>query len=144
MKIKFCLRYETYMGEELCVSVCQSDGSIRQYRMHSSNNEEWTAIIDTPATEGNMLRYYYSVYRQQTEIRTEWKYMRHTLQMTGQGTYVCYDRWNDMPDDAYLYTAAFTDCINRRERKTLAADNMQQPVVLKVYAHSYVTMNHSF
>lgn len=134
MKIKFCLRYETYMGEELCVSVCQSDGSIRQYRMHSSNNEEWTAIIDTPATEGNMLRYYYSVYRQQTEIRTEWKYMRHTLQMTGQGTYVCYDRWNDMPDDAYLYTAAFTDCINRRERKPLLADNMQQPVVLKVYA----------
>ena len=83
MKIKFCLRYETYMGEELCVSVCQSDGSIRQYRMHSSNNEEWTAIIDTPATEGNMLRYYYSVYRQQTEIRTEWKYMRPTTPCCG-------------------------------------------------------------
>ena len=114
MKITFCLRYQTHIGEELCVNVCQPDGNVKQYRMHSTDNIRWKAIVDTSIAEGTSTDYYYSVHRQTTEIRREWQSVPHRLDCVRQGSYTCYDAWNDMPEDSYLYSSAFTDCIQRR------------------------------
>ena len=134
MKITFCLRYQTHIGEELCVNVCQPDGNVRQYRMHSTDNIRWKAIVDTSIAEGTSTDYYYSVHRQTTEIRREWQSVPHRLDCVRQGSYTCYDAWNDMPEDSYLYSSAFTDCIQRRELQAVPQTTLQMPVVIKVKA----------
>ena len=48
--------------------------------------------------------------------------------------YIVYDRWNDIPEDSYLYTSAFTDCVNRCHLSTLPEQSYAKTVRVKVHA----------
>lgn len=134
MKITFCLRYQTHIGEELCVNVRQADGTVKQFRMHSTDNLKWKTIADIDVAEGATADYFYSVYRQTTELRREWTSLTHRIDNVCKGSYVCYDAWNDMPEDSYLYSAAFTECLQRRETHAVPATSVSNPVIIKVKA----------
>ena len=60
----------------------------------------------------------------------------HRLELAAvKGTrYVVYDHWLDIPEDAYLYSSAFTDCVMRRERQLSTPVEYQRTVRLKVRA----------
>ena len=141
MSIKFFLHYESYAGEDLTVSLIQRDGSVKQFRMHSTNNREWVAICDAVPTVENKVEYFYSVYRQATEIRREWQQVNHHLELPDKdAVYVCYDRWNDIQEDSYLYSSAFTEAFNRHTVKPIPqqegqeSQKIRKPITIKVHA----------
>jgi 4-alpha-glucanotransferase len=48
--------------------------------------------------------------------------------------YVVFDHWIDIPEDSYLYSSAFTECVMRRERQLSTKTEYERTVRLKVRA----------
>ncbi len=49
--------------------------------------------------------------------KTEWQLAKHQSELykaERASDYTLYDHWHDIPEDAYLYSSAFTDCINHQ------------------------------
>ena len=72
-----------------------------------------------------VLDYFYSVDNNGSEERTEWRTVAHRLELEPREAlcFHVYDRWIDMPEDSYLYSSAFTECLknNRPTPLPLAA-----------------------
>ena len=116
MNIYFNIDYRTVFGEELVLHIGSS-----KYRMHTDDGERWTyeyrskGVQDkTPQSEIPTLNYYYSVESEGKEKRHEWLTQPHRLVVSASKC-VVFDRWIDIPEDSYLYSSAFTECVNRRE-----------------------------
>jgi 4-alpha-glucanotransferase len=70
------------------------------------------------------------------EARHEWLVQPHRLEFVAQKGmhYTIYDHWVDTPEDAYMYSSAFTDCIMANQRELSPTTEFQQTVRLKVRA----------
>ena len=64
---------------------------------------------------GEVIDYYYSVDCDGQPKRHEWLVDAHRLEMASEKgiNYIIYDHWIDIPEDSYLYSSAFTDCVAR-------------------------------
>ena len=142
MKLLFNLNYITAFGEELVLNVLQEDGSTqKKYHMTTVDGQEWHAevTIDEGLTTPHV-DYFYSVERNCTTLRKEWLIEPHRLTSAlfeGQETLVIYDRWIDIPDDAPLYSAAFTQRYDLQQDEEQAIRRLSssiQTIVLKVRA----------
>ena len=71
-----------------------------------------------------------------SEVRHEWTTVSHRLELNAKRamTYFVNDRWNDIPYDSYLYSSAFTDCVNRRHREPAKGSDYNQTLRLIVRA----------
>ena len=108
MTIQFNIDYRTTFGESLVLNIWES-GSLTKYHMLTSDGVRWsqTVAVKTPKQSYS---YYYSVMRDGKVSRCEWTVVMHRLDISAgrADTYVVYDRWQTMPEDAYLYSSAFT------------------------------------
>ncbi len=104
MKIKFNIGYRTMFGEQLVLN-----------NMNTVDGEKWTYELNGRYAVGSQIDYYYSVESNGATQRIEWQVTTHRLEMVSEkGTrYVVYDQWIDTPEDSYLYSSAFTECIAR-------------------------------
>ncbi len=136
MKLKLSINYQTQPGEELCVNIRQTDGTYVQHRMQSVNGYEWTAAIDAQPLEDNRIYYFYSICRMDTEIRREWGVITHNIEIDVQthDFYTCYDIWYDVPEDSYLFSSAFTECIQHRQHQKMPKFDYKKMLLLKVRA----------
>lgn len=136
MKLKLFIQYYTHAGEELRVNIKKADGTISQHAMQSVNNSDWMLEVDAKPTNAKGVEYYYSVHRLSTELRREWEAAPHCLEPVGkqQDTYTVFDRWHVMPEDSFLYSAAYTECIHRREKKQTPKQNCHKAMHIKVRA----------
>ena len=142
MKLLFNLKYVTTFGEELVLNVMNEDGSPqKQYRMTTQEGQEWQTEISIKDKElPPSIDYYYTVERNGTTARREWGVEPHRLLtelISGQSTIVIYDRWIDIPEDAPLYTSAFTQNFDEKKTADKALDKMPSSlknVILKVRA----------
>lgn len=135
MKIRFILDYKTVYGEEMVLNVLDADKNVaQQVPMKTASGNDWKCEIESE--NGNSISYYYSVKRGSNTVRHEWLVVPHTLNLTSVkgAKYTCYDHWNDVPDDSYLYSSAFTQCVSARECGTLGEVKFSQSVQLKVRA----------
>jgi len=140
MRIVFHVNYRTQYGEELIVNSVADDSTVAaRYKMHTYDGEHWQAevVFDNISRHG-VLTYYYSVERDGSPcaVRREWARMPHKVRLTAQRAtvYNVYDQWTDIPDDAYLYSSAFVDCLCRRELKREKVVRFQHLLRLKVRA----------
>lgn len=136
MIVKLNLQYFTQAGEDLRVNVLNAEGRAVQYEMQSNDGNEWTAKLDVELTASGHIDYYYSVYRQMTEIRREWQMLTHRICAVDKTckTYVANDLWYDIPSDSYLYSSAFTECVHRRSHENPSAEDSKKSLFLKVRA----------
>jgi len=69
-------------------------------------------------------------------VRQEWLVEPHHLELVAgdHARYTVYDHWLDIPEDAYLYSSAFTDCVMARKREPSTPVDYQRTVRLKVRA----------
>ena len=142
MNLIFHIDYHTTFGEELVLNLITSNHEgtkeVSSCRMATVDGCQWTCIIDRVLknSDNHRLDYYYSVVREGELLRTEWILEPHRLELTAvKGTdYIVYDHWTDIPDNAYLYSSAFTDCINRHERMAPVKHSFARTVRLKVRA----------
>ena len=141
MNILLNVIYGTSFGEELVLNlITGTDDETRQstpYRMRTVDGREWTCNLKFDLKKGTHIDYYYSVVRgEDNVVRREWLVEPHRLEINAlRGDSVTvYDHWLDMPDDAYLYTSAFTDCIRRRHTRLVPLSDYPVTVRLKVRA----------
>ena len=136
MDLKFNIDYKTRFGEELVLNIV-NEGSEAKYRMITTDGERWTYKLSLPAQKCQpVLTYYYEVERGGRSVRHEWTTIRHTLELTvvHGAHYTVFDRWSDIPEDSYLYSSAFTDCIRGRKLEVLQPSSYRSTVRLVVRA----------
>jgi 4-alpha-glucanotransferase len=141
MKLSFSIGYKTVFGEELVLNVTNqnSEGDFKesQFRMATVDGEHWQYDMNVPEKETpTAISYYYSVDADGIQRRREWQTMIHKVELsaTKASVYRLYDHWTDIPEDSYLYSSAFTECINKRKIGKSKATSYQQTVCLAVRA----------
>ena len=138
MKIIFNIEYQTTFGDELVVNILPEKESEKalQHKMQTADGTHWWCAVSEKSLSKGSIDYYYSVIRGEEEMRHEWLVQPHRLEFaTGEATrYTVYDHWTDIPEDAYMYSSAFTDCVMARQRQQEASQEYACTVRLKVRA----------
>lgn len=140
MNLNFNINYDTIFGEELVLNIIHhgknhDKDSVSQYRMGTIDGHHWNYQMNAKK-ECDSIDYFYSIDNSGTEKRHEWTTIPHRLEFNARkaNTYHIYDRWIALPEDSYLYSSAFTDCINRRSLTTLKESQASKVVRLVVRA----------
>ena len=135
MKVLFNLEYQVTFGEELVMNIL-SDGKTEQHKMSTLDGLHWTCELSKAAQASAPMDYYYSVMRGDEEKRTEWLTEPHRLDFSAKkaSRYMVYDHWIDIPEDSYLYSTAFTECVAARKLRTSKSTEFTKTVCLKVRA----------
>ncbi len=136
MKILFNLEYQTAFGEELTLNILEENGSTEQHKMGTLDGLHWTCELSRSVKAGTYIDYYYKVCRGEEAYSHEWLVEPHRLEFpaTKASRYMVYDHWLDIPDDCYLYSSAFTECVCARERQMSSDKSFERTVRLKVRA----------
>lgn len=121
MNITFKINYNTEFGEELMLNIIKDrrGGAVKSvaYRMRTIDGKAWACNLKAEDNGQSHLDYYYTIVRgEQQLVQSEWTVEPHRIGLNVRTECVITtdDRWNATPEDAYLYTSAFTDCIRRR------------------------------
>ena len=140
MNLNFNIDYQTSFGEELVFTLLAADHDGKrhtsQYRMYTHDGIRWMCHVDNVVLSDSHIDYYYSLMRGEELLRREWTLETHRLELFAcrAERYTVYDHWNDIPDNAFLYSSAFTDCINRHDHLNIAKHSYARTVRLKVRA----------
>ena len=111
-----------------------NDG-VKTHRMATFDGKDWFCDLRLSKTDST-LTYYYNVTGRDNNERNEWQMVKHVLDLTcaKASEYTIYDHWNGMPEDSYLYSSAFTDCINHQEPEQMKDTAYAQTLQLTVRA----------
>jgi len=138
MKLCFNINYHTKFGEELVLNVVVNGATEEheRHRMFTHDGYRWTCDVDGKLSAEGHIDYFYSVERNGKTARTEWTVVPHRLVATNAEAkvYIMYDNWIDIPEDTYLYSSAFTDCIAARKRHQPRASEASDNIIIKVCA----------
>lgn len=140
MNVKLSISYDTSFGEELVLNIINGVengmNTTTTYRMGTVDGHEWTCSFKPELKLGNHIDYFYSVVRGESNvIKSEWTLIPHRLEMCSKGSdIIVHDLWNDVPEDSYQYSSAFTDCLKRRKLSKVPISDFDVTVRLKVRA----------
>jgi len=138
MKLLFNLEYRTSFGEQLALNIIEEGQQVESHAMSTLDGYHWTVEVSMKQkeTSGQYMDYYYSVMRGDKEVRHEWLVEPHRLEFAAKKgvRYTIYDHWIDTPEDSFMYSSAFTDCVMSRERQLSAGTEYQRTIRLKVRA----------
>lgn len=134
MTIQFNIDYKVMFGEHIAVNI-QSGEEVLKLPLQTSDGEMWACdwCVESPEKS---YTYYYSVEREGRAVKTEWLMIKHQLDVNAKkaAVYTLYDHWKAMPEDAYLYSSAFTDCINHQVPQEMKPETGSKIVRLIVRA----------
>lgn len=134
MTIQFNIEYKAMFGEQIVVNIQTEEGELK-LPLETTNGERWTCdwCVESPEKS---YTYYYSVEREGCVVKTEWLMIKHQLDVNARkaAVYTLYDHWKAMPEDAYLYSSAFTDCINHQVPQEMKPETGSKIVRLIVRA----------
>ena len=138
MKLLFNLDYCTSFGEDMVLNILpeEAGAKVSQHKMTTLDGEHWFVELTKTAEPGTRIDYYYSMMRGEEEARHEWLVEPHRLEFaaTKATRYTIYDHWIDIPEDSYMYSSAFTECIMARQRQKTTKSEYQCTIRLKVRA----------
>lgn len=114
MTVQFNIEYKAMFGEQIVVNIQTEEGELK-LPLETTDGQRWACdwCVESPEKS---YTYYYSVEREGRAVKTEWLMIKHQLDVNAKkaAVYTLYDHWKVMPEDAYLYSSAFTDCINHQ------------------------------
>ena len=140
MNLHFNIHYNTVFGQELVLNVIDSteDGKehLSKYHMSSYDGHSWDLILRKGFKPGDRVDYFYTVLRGDIVERTEWRMITHRLELNEKNAvnYIVFDNWVDIPEDSYLYTSAFTECVSPTKIEPVQVHDFSRTVRLKVRA----------
>ena len=139
MNLHFHIEYQTAFGEELVLNHVSADAGEREvttYKMGTIDGYHWSCEMKSVLKIGSAIDYFYSVVRGEEVIRREWTLETHRLELACAAgvTYHVYDHWIDIPENAYLYSSAMTDCVNRHAHAPVEKTEFGRTVRFKVRA----------
>ena len=114
MTVQFNIEYKAMFGEQIVVNIQTEEGELK-LPLETTDGERWACdwCVESPEKS---YTYYYGVEREGRAVKTEWLMIKHQLDVNAKkaAVYTLYDHWKAMPEDAFLYSSAFTDCINHQ------------------------------
>ena len=138
MKLLFNLEYHTTFGEELVLNILSEEDAtqVSAYKMTTLDGLHWFYELPMTAEPETFINYYYSVVRGDKELRHEWLVEPHRLEFPDQAVthFTIYDHWIDIPEDSYMYSSAFTECVMARKRELCTKSEFPRTIRLKVRA----------
>ncbi|MCQ2242884.1 MAG: 4-alpha-glucanotransferase [Bacteroidaceae bacterium] len=130
MELYFNLDYKVYNGEKL---VLNFEG--QALPMESCDDYHWTYLHTINTPKSTPYKYFYTVEKEGVIERKEWAMIPHTITLkTRCERYKLYDRWSQIPEDSYLYSSAFTECITPHSSALVEDKEYGQVVRIKVRA----------
>ena len=134
MTVQFNIEYKAMFGEQIVVNIQTEEGELK-LPLETTDGERWACdwCVESPEKS---YTYYYSVEREGRAVKTEWLMIKHQLDVNVKkaAVYTLYDHWKAMPEDAYLYSSAFTDCINHQAPQKMKPETGSKIVRLIVRA----------
>lgn len=134
MTVQFNIEYKTMFGEQIVVNIQTEEGELK-LPLETTDGERWACdwCVESPEKS---YTYYYSVEREGRAVKTEWLMIKHQLEVNAKkaAVYTLYDHWKAMPEDAFLYSSAFTDCINHQVPQVMKPETGSKIVRLIVRA----------
>lgn len=134
MTVQFNIEYKAMFGEQIVVNIQTEEGELK-LPLETTDGQRWACdwCVESPEKS---YTYYYSVEREGRAVKTEWLMIKHQLDVNAKKavTYTLYDHWKAMPEDAYLYSSAFTDCINHQAPQEMKPETGSKIVRLIVRA----------
>lgn len=134
MTVQFNIEYKAMFGEQIVVNIQTEEGELK-LPLETTDGERWACdwCVESPEKS---YTYYYSVEREGRAVKTEWLMIKHQLDVNAKkaAVYTLYDHWKAMPEDAYLYSSAFTDCINHQALQEMKPETGSKIVRLVVRA----------
>lgn len=134
MTVQFNIEYKAMFGEQIVVNIQTEEGELK-LPLETTDGERWACdwCVESPEKS---YTYYYSVEREGKAVKTEWLMIKHQLDVNAKKTavYTLYDHWKAMPEDAFLYSSAFTDCINHQAPQEMKPETGSKIVRLIVRA----------
>lgn len=134
MTVQFNIEYKAMFGEQIVVNIQTEEGELK-LPLETTDGERWACdwCVESPEKS---YTYYYSVEREGRAVKTEWLMIKHQLEVNAKkaAAYTLYDHWKAMPEDAYLYSSAFTDCINHQVPQVMKPETGSKIVRLIVRA----------
>lgn len=134
MTVQFNIEYKAMFGEQIVVNIQTEEGGLK-LPLETTDGERWACDWGVESPEKSYT-YYYSVEREGRAVKTEWLMIKHQLDVNARkaAVYTLYDHWKAMPEDAYLYSSAFTDCINHQAPQEMKPETGSKIVRLIVRA----------
>lgn len=134
MTVQFNIEYKAMFGEQIVVNIQTEEGELK-LPLETTDGERWACdwCVESPEKS---YTYYYSVEREGRAVKTEWLMIKHQLDVNAKkaAVYTLYDHLKVMPEDAYLYSSAFTDCINHQAPQEMKPETGSKIVRLIVRA----------
>ena len=134
MTVQFNIECKAMFGEQIVVNIQTEEGELK-LPLETTDGERWACDwgVDSPEKS---YTYYYSVEREGRAVKTEWLMIKHQLDVNARkaAVYTLYDHWKAMPEDAFLYSSAFTDCINHQAPQEMKPESGSKIVRLIVRA----------
>ena len=134
MTVQFNIEYKAMFGEQIVVNIQTEEGELK-LPLETTDGERWACdwCVESPEKS---YTYYYSVEREGRAVKTEWLMIKHQLDVNVRkaAVYTLYDHWKAMPEDAFLYSSAFTDCINHQAPQEMKPETGSKIVRLIVRA----------
>lgn len=134
MTVQFNIEYKAMFGEQIVVNIQTEEGELK-LPLETTDGQRWACdwCVESPEKS---YTYYYSVEREGRAVKTEWLIIKHQLDVNAKKAvaYTLYDHWKAMPKDAYLYSSAFTDCINHQAPQEMKPETGSKIVRLIVRA----------
>ena len=134
MTVQFNIEYKAMFGEQIVVNIQTEEGELK-LPLETTDGERWACDWGVESPEKSYT-YYYSVEREGRAVKTEWLMIKHQLDVNAKkaAVYTLYDHWKAMPEDAFLYSSAFTDCINHQVPQEMKPETGSKIVRLIVCA----------
>lgn len=134
MTVQFNIKYKVMFGEQIVVNIQTEEGELK-LPLETTDGERWACDWGVESPEKSYT-YYYSVEREGRAVKTEWLMIKHQLDVNARkaAVYTLYDHWKAMPEDAFLYSSAFTDCINHQVPQEMKPETGSKIVRLIVRA----------
>lgn len=134
MTVQFNIEYKAMFGEQIVVNIQTEEGELK-LPLETTDGQRWACdwCVESPEKS---YTYYYSVEREGRAVKAEWLIIKHQLDVNAKKAevYTLYDHWKAMPEDAYLYSSAFTDCINHQAPQEMKPETGSKIVRLIVRA----------
>ena len=134
MTVQFNIEYKAMFGEQIAVNIQTEEGELK-LPLETTDGERWACdwCVESPEKS---YTYYYCVEREGRAVKTEWLMIKHQLEVNAKkaAVYTLYDHWKAMPEDAFLYSSAFTDCINHQVPQVMKPETGSKIVRLIVRA----------
>ena len=134
MTVQFNIEYKAMFGEQIVVNIQTEEGGLK-LPLETTDGERWACDWGVESPEKSYT-YYYSVEREGRAVKTEWLMIKHQLDVNAKkaAVYTLCDHWKAMPEDAFLYSSAFTDCINHQAPQEMKPETGSKIVRLIVRA----------